>query len=736
MAKEFGAILSLKDNFTATMRKALQQQTQFRKDVEKLKKQLDAVDKKRYKIVFENSHALKQIKAVIDKTKPLQDKLKNFKMKIENSQPVQAIKKAKDSAEKFAKDAAKAIKLKVENSKAMAAIKKVADAVKPFRKDLVIAMTLKDKAMEKIKSIGSKVMPLVRKPFEMTVALRDRTVQTFSTIRERVMNLKTMLAGLVIGGTVGATFKEALSSGAMLEKQQVAMEHFIGVQNKGMSAEQIRKEREKYIQALRQNANVTPFDTTEVIAAGARAISIMGGNTKQAMDLVKLAEDMAALNPTKTLEDAIEALTDAKVGEFERLKEFGFKVSAEEFKGYVGKGKNDDLTEAETMKAYQTLVNQKLSPFFAGGAQKLSTTASGYVSTITGTLKSGLQDMGFSILERFKPQLAALANFMSQNGSVFIQFGTKIADGLKQAYDTAKPFFDFLRQNAGTIGSLLNTAINTIKPIFSTIGTVIQQVAPVISSAFTQIVQTVQENASKFQPIVNAIRSIFTGLGVVIRAVVPIIASVFKTVFPIIAGLIGMVGRVVSWLVNEVIVPNIPIIASIIKGMWSKVAPILKSLWSIFQSIAKIVAPLAKAVFEPVFSGIVKTLKWAWSVIEPILSAMSAALSGVSKAVGWVANLVTGGGGKKGGGGGKKHAVGLHRVPYDNYPAILHEGERVLTKKEAKQMDSGFLGVGGVHIGKLADTLIVREEADIDRIADAFVRKLQQAKVNYGGGMA
>lgn len=33
------------------------------------------------------------------------------------------------------------------------------------------------------------------------------------------------------------------------------------------------------------------------------------------------------------------------------------------------------------------------------------------------------------------------------------------------------------------------------------------------------------------------------------------------------------------------------------------------------------------------------------------------------------------------------HAVGLDRVPYDDYPALLHEGERVLTAREAREQD-------------------------------------------------
>lgn len=35
------------------------------------------------------------------------------------------------------------------------------------------------------------------------------------------------------------------------------------------------------------------------------------------------------------------------------------------------------------------------------------------------------------------------------------------------------------------------------------------------------------------------------------------------------------------------------------------------------------------------------------------------------------------------------YAVGLERVPYDNYPALLHQGERVLTAREAREQDGG-----------------------------------------------
>lgn len=75
------------------------------------------------------------------------------------------------------------------------------------------------------------------------------------------------------------------------------------------------------------------------------------------------------------------------------------------------------------------------------------------------------------------------------------------------------------------------------------------------------------------------------------------------------------------------------------------------------------------------------------------------------------------------------HADGITRVPFDNYPALLHEGERVLTRAEADQQS----GKASISIAKIADSVIIREDADINKIATAFVEKLSHASLTYGG---
>lgn len=71
---------------------------------------------------------------------------------------------------------------------------------------------------------------------------------------------------------------------------------------------------------------------------------------------------------------------------------------------------------------------------------------------------------------------------------------------------------------------------------------------------------------------------------------------------------------------------------------------------------------------------------------------------------------------------GKNHADGLSYVPYNGYPARLHEGERVLTASEAR-------GYGqGVSVSVTVNGLTVREEADVDRIAETLAQKLSEAR--------
>ncbi len=77
----------------------------------------------------------------------------------------------------------------------------------------------------------------------------------------------------------------------------------------------------------------------------------------------------------------------------------------------------------------------------------------------------------------------------------------------------------------------------------------------------------------------------------------------------------------------------------------------------------------------------------------------------------------------------KGYAVGLDYVPYDEFPALLHQGERVKTAAEARMEDRSG---GAVSVTITGNEFNVRGESDVDDIAEKIVRKLQDALLRGG----
>lgn len=77
----------------------------------------------------------------------------------------------------------------------------------------------------------------------------------------------------------------------------------------------------------------------------------------------------------------------------------------------------------------------------------------------------------------------------------------------------------------------------------------------------------------------------------------------------------------------------------------------------------------------------------------------------------------------------KGYAVGLGYVPYDEFPALLHQGERVKTAAEARMEDRSG---GAVSVTITGNEFNVRGGSDVDDIAEEIARKLQDALLRGG----
>lgn len=476
------------------------------------------------------------------------------------------------------------------------------------------------------------------------------------------------LAGAGIAGLVSA-----VKGGSEQEQNQVSMQHFIGLSDPKNAATKTTD----YMKQLNVMANKTPFSNQEIMDAGRRAVSVTGGDTKSAMDLTKLAGNMAALNPGKSVQDAMEALADLKTGETERMKEFGFKISA------------DDIKKAGGVDAYfksQTSDSGSIGKTFAGGADKLSDTTAGKWSTFTGNAQSALANIGKGLLPILNGPLDMFNQWFDKNGDKIGKWGTKIASGIKSALDS-KTFKSFISIAGNVFNGLITSGgkvVNFIKSHW-----------PQISHVFASVGKGISNVMGWVKPRLESMGKWFAEHG-------PAIKNIMSD----------------AW----------DGIKKAIDVAWKIVGPILDSLGNVARIIADI--------FIAVWPGIKAAIKGIWDFCEPIFNFFSDALEKISKFSGWVADKLDGLVGKNKtvddiskGKSGPGHAYGLRRVPYDNMQITVHEGERLLTKQEANQLDNS--NGDGQHIYNI-DVHVDGSKSTTEQ-ARELVIEIKKAIENMGG---
>ena len=612
----------------------------------------------------------------------------------------------------------------------------------PLRKKIATAVAVKDMATSKIKAVGSRLRSIGKTVASPVVKLKDKASSVLKSLGGKLKSIgKAVAIPIAAGGAaavagVGATVK----SGMELEQQQVSMEHFVGATNKGMSQGQVKATTDKYIAGLRDNANKTPFETGEVIQAGSRAIAIASGNTKEAMRLVTLAEDMAAASGgTKSVSDAIEALADAKLGEMERLKEFGFKVSKEQFdsKGFGG-------------------VAADLQNFYGGAANKLATTGAGLLSTIKGKLKSFVADTGLKMVDKLKPAFEGVITIIDKCGPAIEVIGGVIADKLGrgiQWLSSALPGLTSklgglssigaglsgmmapLKTFGGSVMSTLGTVASSVMPAVSSIIGTVQQVLPSVLPVLSSVISTVGTVVGQTAPIIASAISAF---GTVITTIAPVVKTIFDGIGSKVSTVIGIISDNMGW-ITDVISTAAPVIKDILSTAWSVISPIMDACINVFRVLLGVV--------KKVFPTIQKVIEKVWTVIKPIVSGIGTVIGGISSGIGWIADKlgVGSGDGKAGNNatGTQSWRGGMTWVG-EHGPELmaLPKGTRITSNQQSKrqvrkQEDDSPKPQGGkggvvlnIHIPKLADQIIVREEADIDRIGEAVTKQVILAVSN------
>lgn len=244
---------------------------------------------------------------------------------------------------------------------------------------------------------------------------------------------------------------------------------------------------------------------------------------------------------------------------------------------------------------------------------------------------------------------------------ILMQLIQPLLDLLQPIINLLQPIINLFMTLLEPLLSLINMILPPLIQLFTNIIQLIlpplqaglELVANVISTvfkgAFDLVSKIIQNTISVFEGIINFVKVIFVGAW---QGAFNQVKYIFSSVFETIKNVIGNVKNVFSNIINFV--------KNVFTGNWS-------AAW---QNI--------KNIFSNIISGLANIFK---TPINWIINGINTFIRGINKIK--IPDWVPGVGGK-----GfhineiPKLKVGIDYVPEDDYPALLHKGERVLTKEE------------------------------------------------------
>jgi hypothetical protein len=248
-----------------------------------------------------------------------------------------------------------------------------------------------------------------------------------------------VVAGIgAVTGAIGGLGDGLIGANSRLEQARAVMTAF--TKDAGLAND--------IIQTLSKEADITPFDTADMIEAGKSLISVAGGSKDALMGLVKEAEILAALNPAEGLQGAAFALKEAVSGDFTSIIE-RFNLSRSSINKFKAEGKEGiDVVRAamKEMGADASLV------------EGLANTFEGRRSSVEAFFNEFKRRVGEGIFEKLSEAMGGLLNTVNESGPGLLDFATNVGKGLGELTGKVIAF-------ATQIPGLLTRALDTIKNI-------------------------------------------------------------------------------------------------------------------------------------------------------------------------------------------------------------------------------------------------------------------------------
>lgn len=320
--------------------------------------------------------------------------------------------------------------------------------------------------------------------------------------------------------------------------------------------------------------------------------------------------------------------------------------------------------------------------------------------------------------EEQKQNVVRIAAMAAAAGPLIFGFGKLISLG--------SSFFGVLSRVRGAMafvaraGGPLKAALAALGSPIAIVIAAIAGIVAVIGVVITHL-DMFKEAGSRVMTYVSAaishLQTAFSGFAEVMA---PIISKVSDLLAVVLVGAFEGAGATIAVIIDSIAVV-IEGLTNIVSGAVNLVSAVLSGDWT---SAWKAAQQVVEGVFR-VLTGIVQGFL---SLIGGIGAAIQGAVNAAGKLTGGGAGTVSAPTGHAS--GTPNFQGGWTRInEKGGEMAYLPSGTQIIPHEATLNTPVG----GGITIAKLADQIVVREDADIDRIGDAIVRKLRQASSNRGG---